>query len=166
MKIVLSTRMRREAVGLCLIEFVMMLMCIIVFRGDTDVMIFALLYVFVMLTTVFGIIMCCQFRVFTHVINETECFRAFLYKKELCVVDKSKPIYYAKFTGVLTRGVEGEFIVISNQPFEYKAPPLIRVFSREPKALIHSYNIKTQIAIPYNDQTKEILEFEKWHSVV
>lgn len=166
MKIVLSERMRREAIGLFLIEFAMMLMCIIFFHEDADLMIFALLYVFVMLTTVFGIIMCCRFRVFTHVINEAECFRAFLYKKELCVVDKNKPIYYVKFTALLTRGVEREVVVISNQPFEYKAPPLIRVFSREPKALIHTYNVKTQIAIPYNEKTKEILKFEKWCSVV
>lgn len=165
MKIVLSTRMRREAVGLCLIEFVMMLMCIFFFHQDTDVMIFALLYIFVMLTSVFGILMCCRFRLFTYVMDERDCFRAYIFKKKLCVVDKNKPIYYVKFTALLTRGVECEVVVISNQPFEYTASPLVRVFSREPKALIHSYNVKTQIAIPFNEQTKEILEIEKWHSV-
>lgn len=166
MKIVLSQRMRHEAVGLFICEMVMLIMCIVFFWKDTEVMIIALLFVFILLTSVFGIIVCCEFRLFTHVINEADCFRAFLHKRELCVIDKRKPIYYVKFKALLTKGVEAEMIVISNQPFEYNAPSLMRIFPREPKALIHSYNVKTQIAIPYNAKTIEIMEMDKWYSVV
>lgn len=166
MKIVLSQRMRREAIGVFGVEFGIMLLAIPLTYEDFALWVAAELFIFVFMTSIFGILMCCRFRLFTHVINESECFRAFLHKKELCVIDKRKPIYYAKFTALLTKGVEAEVVVISNQPFEYKATPLMRIFPREPKALIHSYNVKTQIAMPYNAKTIEIMEMDKWHSVV
>lgn len=166
MKIVLSQRMRREAIGVFGVEFGIMLLAIPLIYEDFALWVAAELFIFVFMTSVFGILMCCRFRLFTHVINEADCFRAFLHKKELCVIDKRKPIYYVKFTALLTKGVEAEMIVISNQPFEYKAPSLMRIFPRESKALIHSYNVRTQIAMPYNAKTIEIMEMGKWHSVV
>lgn len=166
MKIVLSQRMRREAIGVFGFEFGLMLLTIPLTCEDFALWVAAELFILVFYTSIMGLLMCLQFRLFTHVISEADCFRAFLYKKELCVIDKSKPIYYVKFTALLAKGVEAEMVVVSNQPFEYKAPPLMRIFPREPKALIHSYNVKTQIAMPYNAKTTEIMEMDKWYSVV
>ncbi len=166
MKIVLSQRMRREAIGVFGFEFGLMLLAIPLTCEDFALWVAAELFILVFYTSIMGLLMCLQFRLFTHVINETDCFRAFLHKKELCVIDKRKPIYYVKFTALLTKGVEAEIVVISNQPFEYKKTPLIRIWPSDPKPLIHSYNVKTQIAMPYNAKTIEIMEMDKWHSVV
>lgn len=165
MKIILSKRMRLEAIGVFLVELGIMLLPFWWIFEDFELWVISELFIFIFLTSIFGTLMCCQFRLFTHVIAEKDCFKSFIFRKELCRVDKDRAIYYVRFVGVLTRGVRGEFVIISNQPFKYESPPLFRIFPREPKALIHSYNVKTQIAMPYNDETREILEMEKWIGV-
>lgn len=98
--------------------------------------------------------------------DEKDCFKSFVFKKQLCIVDKNEPIYYIIFTGQVSKFVQEEFIVISNQPFKHIESPSICIFKRDPKPLLYSYNIKTQIASPYDSQTKEYLGLEKWTSIV
>lgn len=59
-----------------------------------------------------------------------------------------------------------EYIILSNEQFDYQKKSSLRIFPWDKKTLLVSYNVKTQVAMPYDEKTKSILEIEKWHSVV
>ena len=106
-------------------------------------------------------------RYLTYVIVTEDGFDSYLFKKKLCVVHKDKPIYYVIFTFGGPGGPEGRFvtrsyIVMSNEPFEYDGPTSIFTWKA---SFLRTYDMKKQIAMPYDERTMPFLEIEKWHAV-
>ncbi len=166
MKIMLSRWWRKEIKWTFVFEMILLLLVVLFFYRDIALLIVMFLFWLFNFTIIFGLVFCIQFRLFTYVRDEKNYFKSFVFKKQLCVIDKNKPIFYVIFTGQVSKFVQEEFIVISNQPFKYINSSSIRIFKRDPKPLLYSYNIKTQIALPYDSKTNELLELEKWTLIV
>lgn len=124
----------------------------------------------VILTSCFIIEMLPTIRYLTYVIVTEDGFDSYLFRKKLCTVRKDKPIYYVifKFGGV--GGPEGRYvtrnyIVMSNEPFEYYKAPSIRIFTWDKEPFLRAYDMKKHIAMLYDGETMPFLEIEKWHAV-
>lgn len=85
-------------------------------------------------------------------LNETEFISKF-YKKTYCVVDKRKPVYYIRFHAKDDLLLITEYIVISNNRICWR---------KKPETILSKYHLKTQIVLPYNNQTKKFIDLENW----
>lgn len=166
MKIILSRWWRKEVKWIFLFEIILLLLVVLCFYKDIVLLVIMFLFWLFNFLIIFGLVFCIRLRLFTYVKDEKDCFKSFVFKKQLCIIEKNKPIFYVIFTSLVSKGVREEFIVISNQPFKYKKSSSIHIFKRSTKPLLYSYNIKTQIALPYDFQTKGLLELEKWTLIV
>lgn len=85
-------------------------------------------------------------------LSDTEFISKF-YKKTYCVVDKSKPVYYIRFRAKDDLLLITEYIVISNERI---------CWTKNPDTILSKYHMKTQIVLPYNNQTKKFIDLENW----
>lgn len=165
MKILLSEKWRYEMKALFCIEAIGIIFCTISFVKDVEVMLFFALFILITMTIVeiIGFFSC--YRFFTYTIDKKDSYESFLFKRSLCIIDKSRPIYYVTFWGVEGTFSKREYIVLANEPFEYQNNCPLRIFPWDKKPLLVSYNVKKQIVMPYNEVTKSILETDKWYSL-
>ncbi len=96
-------------------------------------------------------------RLLTDVILNETGFQSVLFNKKIAFVNNQRTVYYAIFEeaeGVYSRN---KFILVSNTTFKYI--PRKSIFS---KNIVGSYDINTQILIPYNRDTAKFFDFGKW----
>lgn len=162
MKIILSDAWYKGIRIWFLIEVVCILINCISFRYDIALMIFLCLIIFAISTITQIIILCSEYRFFTYAIDTKESYKSYLLKKELCVVRKHEKIYYALFWAKETRFAKRRYIIISNSPFGYNEKETVRIFPWDKKSLLVSYDVRTQIAMPYNEKTSSYFELDNW----
>lgn len=162
MKIILSELWRKEIKAWLLIEGICVLLSCIWFREDIKLMVFMFLFIFLLSTATQIIVLRCEYRFFTYVIDTENHYKSFLLKKQLCVINKQEKIYYAIFFAKEAMFTRRRFIIISNRPFKYEDRDTIRMFPWDKKPLLASYDVRTQIAMPYDEQTKDFIKIEKW----
>ena len=171
--IVVSTEWRKQVPGYFIIEFIMVMICFLLFPSDLILGLTASLFVIAVMTIVGGVGICLQYRLMTKVQIDDDFIRSYLLRRQLCVIDKRKQIYYVKFEGRISRALSREFIIISSEPFIYYKEPVMRMipnymdlYDRTCKwtrrALLYGYNTKKQILLPYTTKTNTLCEFEKW----
>ena len=165
MKILLSKKWRYELITIICIHVLCIIIGVLSFLRCLVVMLLLSIYGLVMMTVVEIIILCSCHRLLTYVSVENGFYKSYLFKKCLCVIDRSKPIYYVIFSAQEGMFSKREFIVISNEPFTYEEKRSLRIFPWEQKPLIVSYDTQKQLALPYNQETRPILEINKWKSV-
>ncbi len=148
------------------IEIICIICCIISFAKDVGIMLFLSLFILITMSVVEIIGFCSTYRFFTYIVCNKDYYESLLVGKSLCIVDKTKPIYYVTFWGNEGLFSKREYIILANEPFEYHKNDSLRIFPWDKKPLLVSYNVKKQIAMPYDERTKSILEIDKWASVV
>lgn len=166
MKILLSRKWHYEMKVLFLFGILCIILCIFSFKDNVALALFLSSIIFFLMTTIEIIGFCSSYRFLTYTIDKNDFYESYLFRKRLCTIDKTKPIYYVIFwadEGMFSRK---EYIVLSNEPFEYQRRHSIRIFPWDKKPLLVSYNVRKQIAMPYDNTTKSILETDKWYSVV
>lgn len=84
-------------------------------------------------------------------LSDVEFVSAF-YKKTYCKVSKSKPIFYIRFRTNDDIACVTEYIIVSNEP----------IHCRQAIELLLTYRLKTQIVIPYNEQTEAYMDLDHW----
>lgn len=152
--------------ALLFIELICIIWCFFSFYEDIGFMFFMCLCIFVTMTLFECILFYSTYRFFTYTIYTEGFYKSYIFKKPLCSINKAQPIYYVTFVadeGIFSRK---EYIILSNEQFDYQKKSSLRIFPWDKKTLLVSYNVKTQVAMPYDEKTKFILEIEKWHSVV
>ncbi len=167
LKIALSTKWKMALIFLIFLEIFLLIVVVKLhiyggFAADIIMIPCA-----VIVTVCVIIIILPTIRYLTYVIATEDGFDSYLFKKKLCTVYKDKPIYYVIFTFGGPGGPEGRFvtrnyIVMSNEPFEYDGP--ISIFSWK-ESFLRTYDMKKQIAMLYDERTMPFLEIEKWHAV-
>ena len=171
--IVVSTEWRKQVSGYFIIEFIMVMICFLLFPSDLILGLIVSLFVIAVMTIVGGVGICVQYRLMTKVQIDDNFIRSYLLRRQLCVVDKREQIYYVKFEGRISRTLSGKFIIISNEPFAYYKEPVMRMlpnytelYDRTCKwtrrALLYGYNTKKQILLPYTEKTKTLFVCENW----
>lgn len=171
--IVVSTEWRKQVSSYFIIEFIIVVICFLLFPSDFISGLIASLFVIIVMTIVGGVGICVQYRLMTKVQIDDNFIRSYLLRRQLCVIDKRKQIYYVKFEGRISRTLSREFIIISNEPFVYYKEPVMGMlpnymdlYNRRCKwtrrALLYGYNTKKQILFPYTENTKTLFEFAKW----
>lgn len=96
-------------------------------------------------------------RLLTAVVVNDADLTSVLFNKKIAVVNNRETVYYALFEeseGVYSRS---KFILISNSYFKYI--PRKSVFS---KNIIGSYDMHTQILLPYNSDTMKLCDLQNW----
>lgn len=147
------------------IEAISILILIIYFINNIAIALFVSLFIFLLMKVVEIFVFCSTYRLFTYTINENEFFESFIFKKSLCTVDKTKPIYYTIFLANEGMFSRKKYIALSNEPFEFQDTSSIRLFPWDKKPFLVSYNVKKQIVMPYNETTQLFLETEIWKSI-
>lgn len=170
LKIALSTKWKIVLISLIfwkIFLFVVVVKVHIYGEGAADII---MILCAVIITVCITIVILPTMRYLTYVIVTEDGFDSYLFKKKLCTVHKDKPIYYVifKFGGV--GGPEGRYvtrnyIVMSNDPFEYYEAPSIRIFTWDKEPFLRAYDMKKQMAMLYDEKTMPFLEIEKWHAV-
>ena len=171
--IVVSMEWRKQASTYFIIEFIMVVICLLLFSSDLILGLIVSFFVIVLMTIAGGVVLGAQYRLMTEVQIDDNYISSYLLRRQLCVVDKREQIYYVKFKGRISRTLSREFMIISNEPFVYYKEPIIRmnpkytdlfVRTRQStrKALLYGYNTKKQILLPYTEKTKPLFECEKW----
>lgn len=167
LKIALSTKWKIVLISLIFWEIILLIAVVKVHiygEGAADII---MIPCAVIITVCITIAILPTIRYLTYVIVTEDGFDSYLFKKKLCTVHKDKPIYYVIFAFGGPGGPEGgyvtrNYIVMSNEPFEYCDPTSI--FSwKEP--FLCTYDMKKQIAMLYDEKTMPFLEIEKWHAV-
>ena len=166
MKITLSKKWCYEIKTLFFIEAICVILCVFSFINDITFMLFLIMIFVIMMTTVQLVLFCSSYRFLTYTIDKKDFYESYLLKKRLCIIDKAKPIYYVTFWANEGMFSKKEYIIFSNEPFIYQSRQSVRIFPWHKKPLLVSYDVKKQIAMPYDQKTKSILETDKWYSVV
>lgn len=166
MKITLSKKWCYEIKTLFCIEAICIILCVFSFINDVAFMLFLIMLIVITMTVVQVILFCSSYRFLTYTIDKNDFYESYLFRKRLCIIDKTQPIYYVIFQANEGMFSQKEYIVLSNESFEYQSRHSIRIFPWDKKPLLVSYDVKKQIAMPYDKKTKSILETNKWHSVV
>lgn len=166
MKITLSKKWCYEIKTLFFIEAICIILCVFSFINDITFMLFLIMILIIMMTIVQLVLFCSSYRFFTYTIDKNDFYESYLFRKCLCIIDKTKPIYYVIFWATEGMFSKKEYIVFSNEPFIYQSRQSLRIFPWDKKPLLVSYDVKKQIAMPYDQKTKSILETDKWYSVV
>lgn len=99
-------------------------------------------------------------RLLTKVVVTELSFESVLINKKQCRVERNKEIYYMIFRCAESVYSGHQFILISNNPFEYKTEE--KIFS---KKIISYYDIKSQILMPYDDTTSKLFDLNSWKNV-
>lgn len=165
MKVWLSKKWQYELLTIFCIQVLCIITGILSLLRCLVVMLLLSIYGLVMMTVVEIIILCSCHRLLTYVSVENGFYKSYLFKKCLCVIDRSKPIYYVIFSAQEGMFSKREFIVISNEPFTYEEKHSLRIFPWEKKPLLVSYDIKKQIALPYSQDSLSFLKINEWKSV-
>ena len=171
--IVVSMEWRKQASTYFIIEFIMVVICLLLFSSDLILGLIVSFFVIVVITIAGVVVFCAQYRLMTKVQIDDNYISSYLLRRQLCVIDMREQIYYVKFKGRISRTLGREFIIVSNEPFVYYKEPIIRmdptytdlfVRTRQStrKALLYGYNTKKQILLPYTEKTKSLFECEKW----
>jgi len=79
-----------------------------------------------------------------------------LFRKNVCSVDLTQPVYYAVFRGREYRTSNHPYVVISNSWFNY-----YRV-NKEDQSYLSVYGTSSQVAFPYNADTAPYCDFDHW----
>lgn len=161
MKIYLSKYWRQNA----LFIFCLMILLIVasvffcVWSNDREDYIIVLCVAWCVL--ILGCILVCSKRFLTYVIFKNYEIHSYSYfSKKLCTITTTNPIYYKIFTtpqGLLNKN---EYIVLSNELFEYK-----ETYGFAKVRFIQHYNMSKQIILPYNEQTIQFLDLDSWHKI-
>ena len=105
--------------------------------------------------------MVCSKRFLTYVtFKNYEIHSYSFFSKELCTITTTNPIYYKIFTtpqGLLNKN---EYIVLSNEQFEYQ-----ETYGFAKVRFIQHYNMSKQIILPYNEQTIQFLDLDSWYKI-
>ena len=122
-------------------------------------------YIFVLCVAWFvlilGCILLCSKRFLTYAIVEKYQIHSYsLLSRKLCTITSTKPTYYAVFTSPQGAMTQNEFIVISNESFEYQA-----TYGIAKVRFIQHYNMAKQIVLPLNDQVAPLLNLDDWHKI-
>ena len=165
MKVLLSKNWHYEMITFFCIQVFCIIMCVLSLCQGNGVMFLLSLYGVIMMAFVEIVILCSCHRFLTYVVVSNDVYTSYILKKRLCEIDRKKTIYYVIFSaneGVFSRK---DYIVLSNDPFEYEEKCSLRIFPWEKRPLLAGYDTKKQIALPYNQETRLILEIEKWKLV-
>ncbi len=135
MKIALSTRWKIVLISLIFWEIILLIAVIKVHIYGGFAADIIMIPCAVILTSCFIIEMLPTIRYLTYVIVTEDGFDSYLFKKKLCVVHKDKPIYYGVFS--------------------------IRIFTWDKESFLRAYDMKKQIAMPYDERTMLLFEIEK-----
>lgn len=110
---------------------------------------------------ILGCILVCSKRFLTYVtFKNYEIHSYSFFSKELCTITTTNPIYYKIFTtpqGLLNKN---EYIVLSNEQFEYQ-----ETYGFAKVRFIQHYNMSKQIILPYNEQTIQFLDLDSWYKI-
>lgn len=159
-KIVLSPNWRRQVILFCFIGILILLFAIFEWnpddkKGSLILLISALVYsLFCFLMPLF------VSRFLTCAICENSTITSYLLGRKLCVINTNKTVYYVVFTANEGKYQKRDYIILSNTPFIY--PPKTKV----QRAVIFSYNMKSQIVLPYEDKTKALINLNQWHTLL
>lgn len=164
MKISLSKKWQYEMKTLFCIETIVII-AVLLSRNDIMIKLFLLVWIIAVMSIIEVVLFCLSFRFFTYTLCKEYCFESYLLKKRLCIIDKTKPIYYVVFEGVEGYFSRKQYIVISNEPFEYEETSSFRIFPWDKKPLLVSYDVKKHIAMPFDKKTETEFELDKWQSV-
>lgn len=165
MKVILSPNLQRQAILLFGVEILFFVFALTEWNSNDIWGSLLLLCCSVICCLITSLMQLLILRFFTYVICEKGAFTSYLFHKRLCTINKDEKIYYAIVIANEGMYVKKKYIIISNDRFEYYVTPIFRK-KNDKKPLISSYNLKTQIAMPYNEKTRSILELDKWHSVM
>ena len=109
----------------------------------------------------------CSKRFFTQVVlEENKCTSYSFFKKELCVVNFNKKVYFT-FFNILSRSYNPrpygvKFIAVSNEPFVCNQNTL-NIF----KGIFQgTYDYKKIIIFPYYSETIKLLKHENWSYII
>ncbi len=130
MKIALSTKWKMALIFLICCEIILLIAVVKVHIYGEGVADIIMIPCAVTITVCIIIAILPTIRYLTYVIVTEDGFDSYLFKKKLCTVHKDKPIYYVIFTFGGPGGPEGRYvtrnyIVVSNEPFEYTGPTSI-----------------------------------------
>ena len=112
-------------------------------------------YILVVFYTMFSVR-----RLLTDVFVNKVGFKSVVFNKKMATVNCEQTIYYAVFEEAQGAYSRTKFILISNSPFNYI--PRRNIFS---KSVLGRYDIHTQILLPYNSDTLQFCDLEKWTCV-
>ena len=88
--------------------------------------------------------------------------RSFLFGRLKCEIDTNKVVYYAIFKCLESNTNTRNYIVISNEIFQYEEKKAT-MWSRN--TYIDRYDRTKQIIFPYDDKTKFLFPIENWIKV-
>lgn len=103
-----------------------------------------------------------EYRMFVHIRIYEDRFESYMFRKKLCRINKDDKIYYRIFTAPESAFTKPTYIAISTERIIYdenKRPTLFK----SAKPLTLSYNMKTQIVIPYNIETQHYFDLDNWY---
>ncbi len=101
-------------------------------------------------------------RLLTDVIIKDNFFLSLLLNKKIAIVDTKQSIYYTIFEESEGVNSRKKFIIISNSPFKFERRGLI---FKNGNCILGSYDIYTQILIPYNTDTMKYFDFKNWNYI-
>lgn len=81
---------------------------------------------------------------------DDDTFTSFVFFKKVCIVQRKQPIYYYKCKIDSSTYTECFILVIGNEPFELR-------FRNYSPTLLHVYDFKKQIALPFSSYTLSLL---------
>lgn len=162
MKIYLSKYWRQSSLfNLCMLilfAIVLIVFCIWYYEEDGGIVVVFFLSLGILS---FGGILLGSKRFLTYAVVENHQIHSYsVFSKKLCTVTTSLPTYYKIFS--TPQGMNtAKFIVISNEPFEYR-----ETYSFAKVRFIQHYDTAKQIVLPLNDEVVKLLNLlEEWHKV-
>ena len=158
MKIVLSSKWRKSFLGLFVIELAEMVLLLCLLWNEPEVCFFMMVYLILMNTIVQLIVFACFYRKMIVVFDTEMAYKSYLLKKELCTVKKDEPVFYKIFEGVETRCSIKKYVAISNNIFDYEAGKTLRIWPWDKKPFLLSFDIRSQIVMPYDKSTIPLME--------
>lgn len=105
----------------------------------------------------------CSFRDWNYVkLSKSEIISNKLWKKNICIIDLDKPVYYGVVRFAPGKHTMSEVLLISNTIFDvieiedYKYTSALEPFMR------NNYDSKSQVVVYYNTKAKHYLPKENW----
>ena len=163
MKIIVSRYWRLEFWSFNLIELVIFGLTILFSYDDIYFALFLSGCSFVLLSICQISCLICQQRFLSYVIYEDGVFTSFrIWRKKLCTITENACIYYTKINCRVSMKYRGDYVFISNEPFEYHEVPELRIFPWQPKPIQHTYSMKKIIMLPYEENAPYLSKLSEW----
>ena len=163
MKIIVSQHWRREMLATVAIELLGILASF-VWWYEKNIGLFIIMVCFIIFLMSFcqviGIVL--QHRYLCHVIYENNKYTSFFLNKKLCTITEDACIYYTKINISVSTRYRADYIFISNEPFEYRDIPELRIFPWQPKPIQYTYDMKKMIMLPYKENAPYLSKMHEW----